>query len=66
MITIGVANEGKKNVSKDTIAEWKPEKITYTGVSVFFKVDDIFYSMDRKDFDEFFKAETTGKYVFNK
>lgn len=66
MITVGVANEGKMNISKDDMLKWKPEKVTYSGNSVFFKVEDVFYSMDRKDFDEVFKAETTGKYYFNK
>lgn len=57
-VTIGVANEGQINVSTDTMSNWQPKKVSYLGTSVFFQVDDVFYSMERKDFEEIFEART--------
>ena len=57
-VTVGIANEGRRNFNVDEMSNWEPKKITYSGTSVFFKVEDTFYSMDRTDFEEIFKPNT--------
>jgi hypothetical protein len=56
-VTLGIANTGEKNFKVEDILDWKPEKISYMGDSVFFQVDETFYSMKRLDFREIFNGK---------
>lgn len=56
-VTLGIANTGEKNFKVEDIINWKPEKISYMGDSVFFQVDETFYSMKRLDFREIFNGK---------
>ena len=43
-------------MSVDAISIWSPEKISYIAGLVFFKVDGIFYSMNKQDFKDIFES----------
>jgi hypothetical protein len=51
-ITVGVANEGERNISVEELLKHEPKKITYSGRQVFFEHDGKFLSMDRMNFKE--------------
>jgi hypothetical protein len=53
-IMIGVANEGEMSIDVELVKTWEPKSITYFSDIVYFKVDNAFYSMKRKDFTEIF------------
>ena len=57
IVTLGIANTGEKNFKVEDIIDWKPQKISYMGDSVFFQVDETFYSMKRIDFKEIFNGK---------
>jgi hypothetical protein len=38
----------------DVILKWEPEKLSFLGDTVFFKVDDTFFSMKKNDFCNIF------------
>lgn len=50
IIKIGVANEGELSLSVNVLKEWKPTNVTQFSDTVFFKVDDKYYSMKAIDF----------------
>jgi hypothetical protein len=53
-ILVGVANDGEIMLPLDVINKWNPEKITFLGDTVFFKVGDRFHSIKRVDFCKIF------------
>lgn len=55
MISIGVANEGQVNVNVETLKTWNIKNITFFSKYVYFKHENVFYSMNRTDFDNVFK-----------
>ena len=57
-VKIGTANKGHSIISLDVIKDWYPKKIAYMGTTVFFQIEDTFYSMERVDFERIFE----GKY----
>ena len=61
-VLVGIANESEQNILVETIQSWDPQKISFLGETVFFKVDDKFYSMKKSDFCTIF----TEKCVFIK
>ena len=62
MIKVGIANQHNTVISIDVVSEWQPKKITYLGTTVFFQVEDVFYSMSRVDFDEIYGIRFQSKY----
>ena len=54
MVKVGTANEGWTNMSLNSLKEWEPKKIAYMGTTVFFQIEDTFYSMTRKDYEDIF------------
>ena len=55
--TVGVANEGERNMSVEDLLRHEPKKVTYGGTQVFFEHDGTFLSMTRLEYQEVF-----GKY----
>ena len=53
-VLVAVANIGEQNIPMDIILKWKPEKLSFLGDTVFFKVDDTFFSMKKNDFCNIF------------
>jgi len=56
-ILVAFANKGEQNVPFDTVEKWEPEKISFFGDTVFFKVDDTFVSMKKIEFCNIFKEK---------
>ncbi len=50
MIKVGVGNEKERNMDVEDIKNWIPKKISYIGPVALFKVEDIYYTMNREDF----------------
>lgn len=53
-ITLGVANLGEEQFDLDLVSKWELSKITNIGDTVFFEAGGSFYSMRRKDYNEYF------------
>ena len=53
-ILVATANLGEQSISIDIIKKWEPEKISFISNTVFFKVDDTFFSMKKDDFCDIF------------
>jgi|LakMenEpi03Aug12_release.lakeMendotaPanAssembly.Ray.scaffolds.fasta_scaffold2955255_2 hypothetical protein len=53
-ILVATANLGEQNISLDIIQKWEPEKMSFISDTVFFKVDDTFFSMKKEDFCNIF------------
>jgi predicted Holliday junction resolvase-like endonuclease len=53
-VLVAVANIGEQNIPMDIILKWEPEKLSFVGDTVFFKVDDTFFSMKKNDFCNIF------------
>lgn len=53
-VSVAVANIGEQNIPMDIILKWVPEKLSFVGDTVFFKVDDTFFSMKKNDFCNIF------------
>lgn len=53
-ITLGVANLGEEQFELDLVSKWVFSKISSIGDTVFFEAEGTFYSMRRKDYNEFF------------
>jgi hypothetical protein len=54
-VTLGISNEGEREFSVEVIKNWLPEKVSYFGNVVYFKVKDKFYSIKSEDFKEIFE-----------
>lgn len=53
-ISIGIANEGIKNLELDIVKGWKPTNISRSKDAVYFKAEGKFYSMKREDYFKVF------------
>ena len=53
-VLVGVANQGEQNIPLDIISKWEPDKLSFFGDTVFFKVENTYYSMKKKDFCNIF------------
>ena len=53
-VLVAIANEGEQSMSIDVISKWDPDKMSFFGDTVFFKVDDTFFSMKKTDFCNIF------------
>lgn len=49
-VLVAVANEGEQNMPLEVVSEWNPDKISFFGETVFFKVDKSYFSMKKSDF----------------
>lgn len=56
-ILVAFANKGEQNIPLDVIEKWEPEKMSFFGDTVFFKVDDTFVSMKKVEFCNIFKEK---------
>jgi hypothetical protein len=56
-ILVAFANQGEQNVPLDVVEKWEPEKMSFFGDTVFFKVDDTFVSMKKIEFCNIFKEK---------
>jgi len=54
MVSVGIANDKETNMEEDVLCLWEPKDIIYSGLTVFFKYDDTYYSMKREDFIRIF------------
>lgn len=54
-VTLGVSNKGERNFPVNVIKNWNPEKVNYFGTTVYFKVGEVFYSINREDFNDIYK-----------
>lgn len=50
MIKVGVANKHATAFPIETLKTWTPTSMQYIGASVFFKWENVYYSMTRTDF----------------
>jgi len=53
-VKVGIANVGEKNLTVDEISKWEPKNVLYAGDIVFFKYNDIYYSMNTMEFRKIF------------
>lgn len=53
-VLVAVANEGEQNISIDIVSKWDPDKMSFFGDTVFFKVEDTYFSMKKLDFCNIF------------
>ncbi len=53
-VLVAVANSKEKSVPMDEIIKWEPEKMSFISDSVFFKVEETFFSMKKNDFCNIF------------
>lgn len=49
-VLVAVANIGEQNMPLDVVEKWNPEKMSFLGETVFFKVEDTFFSMKKREF----------------
>lgn len=49
-VLVAVANIGEQNMPLSVVEKWEPEKMSFLGDTVFFKVDDTFFSMKKNEF----------------
>lgn len=59
-VLVAVANIGEQNMPIDIVEKWDPDKMSFLGDTVFFKVDDTFFSMKKTEFCTIF-PEKCGK-----
>jgi hypothetical protein len=53
-ITVGVSNQGERNMTIEELLKYEPKKITYTGSQVLFEHNDVFLLMNTSDFKQIF------------
>ena len=53
-ITVGVSNQGERNITVDELLKYEPKKITYTGGQVLFEHNGVFLLMGTSDFKQIF------------
>jgi hypothetical protein len=53
-VFVGVPNEGKISLSLELVKKWEPKKINKIGDTVFFSVNDMYFSMEIIKFNEIF------------
>lgn len=53
-VKIGIANVGETNLKIDDVSKWEPKNVMYAGDTVFFKHEDVYYSMNVMDFRKIF------------
>lgn len=53
-VKIGIANVGETNLKIDDVSKWEPKNVMYAGDTVFFKHEDVYYSMNVMDFRRIF------------
>ncbi len=59
-VLVAVANVGEQNIPLDVVEKWSPDKLSFIGDTVFFKVDETFFSMKKMEFCKIFE-EKCGK-----
>jgi len=60
-VLVGVANKNEQSMKVEDIQKWTPEKISYVGTTAYFKDKDgdLFYSMERVQFNDIFGDKLT-------
>ena len=53
-VLVGIANKNEQSMKVEDIKDWKPTKVSYVGITTYFQVEEVFYSMERTDFIEIF------------
>jgi hypothetical protein len=53
-VLVAVANDSQQSMSLDVVSKWDPDKISFFGDTVFFKVEDTYLSMKKLDFCNIF------------
>jgi hypothetical protein len=56
-ILVAFANQSEQNVPLTVVEKWEPEKMSFFGDTVFFKVDDMFASMKKIEFCNIFREK---------
>lgn len=56
-VKVGIANVGEKNLKVEEISKWEPKNVLYAGDTVFFKYDEVYYSMNVMEFRKIFKEK---------
>jgi hypothetical protein len=59
-VLVAVANVGEQNLQVEVVEKWQPDKLSFLGDTVFFRVDDTFFSMKKVEFCTIF-PEKCGK-----
>lgn len=54
-VKVGIANVGETHMKIEDISSWEPKNVLYAGDTVFFKYDDVYYSMNVMEFRKIFK-----------
>jgi len=55
IVYVGVANEGQISLPIDIVEKWEVKNVNQFGDTVFFKVEDMYFSMNVSDYKEIFK-----------
>ena len=55
-VKVGIANVGEKNLKLEDVSKWEPTNVLYASETVFFKHDEVYYSMNVMDFRKIFKS----------
>lgn len=55
MVKVGIANVGEKHFSIEEVSKWTLSDIIYMGDTIFFKHDNVYYSMNIMDYRKIFK-----------
>jgi hypothetical protein len=53
-VLVAVANDGQQSMPLDVVSKWDPDKMSFFGDTVFFKVEDTYFSMKKLDFCNIF------------
>lgn len=53
-VLVAIANQSETNMFVDDIKDWNPDKVSFFGDTVFFRVDKTYYSMNKIDFCNIF------------
>lgn len=53
-VSVAIANGSKQNILLEVINKWDPDNISFFGETVFFRVEDVYFSMKKEDFCNIF------------
>ena len=56
-VLVAVANDGQQNMPLDVVSKWDPDKMSFFGDTVFFKVEDTYFSMEKIEFCNIFREK---------
>jgi hypothetical protein len=56
-VLVAVANDGQQNMPLDVVSKWDPDKMSFFGDTVFFKVEDTYFSMKKIEFCNIFREK---------